>query len=101
MKKYILLLLTLCTYTYADTNSTIIDYEKKAYFHEVAKEYGMALGYHEIVCDLGAGEGCANAAILYLNRKVDTTNRIANALKYYKKACDLNNAYGCYMFGVV
>jgi len=64
MQKYIPLLLILCTYTHADTSATIIDYEKKAYFHEVAKEYGVALGYHEIVCDL-------------------------------------NNAYGCYMFGVV
>jgi len=98
-KNIILFLTILLTSTYANnttTESTISEYEEKAFYHEhITKEYELALGYHKIACELGAGYACANVGNIYWHGHIGHKRNKKKTVEYNLKGCELGNAYAC------
>ncbi len=100
MKKLIISLLLLFSFSYADNTATenkISEYEDKAMYHQfITKEYELALGYHKEGCKLRSGVACANTASMYWNGDEKHKQNKEKTFEYNLKACELDNAYACY-----
>ena len=99
MKKCIISLLIVLTFSYGDniaTESKISEYVTKALYHQfIIHEYELALEYNKKACELGSGVACANAASIYWNGYGEHKQNKEKTFEYNLKGCELDNAYAC------
>ncbi len=66
----------------------------------VKKDMKKAVPLFEKGCKIGSGDSCLSMAIFYQSGAEGVAKNAASSDNYLQKACELNNAAGCYYYGV-